>query len=90
MKGGLAQKMILTALSTAVMVGIGRVRGHHMTHVSPGSRKLRGRALRMVMELGAVDRDQARSLLRTTEGSVEAALQMLETERREADGSGDR
>lgn len=82
MKGGLAQKMILTALSTAVMVRLGRVRGHHMTHVTPVSSKLRGRAVRMVMELGDVDRDRARDLLRTTEGSVEAALQMIETERR--------
>lgn len=82
MKGGLAQKMILTALSTAVMVRMGRVRGHHMTHISPGSSKLRGRAVRIVMELGGVDRDRARDLLRTTEGSVEAALQMIETERR--------
>ncbi|MEM9176408.1 MAG: N-acetylmuramic acid 6-phosphate etherase [Myxococcota bacterium] len=82
MKGGLAQKMILTALSTAVMVRLGRVRGHHMTHVTPVSSKLRGRAVRMVMELGDVDRDRARDLLRTTEGSVEAALQMSETERR--------
>jgi len=81
MKGGLAQKMILTALSTAVMVRLGRVRGHHMTHVTPVSSKLRGRAVRMVMELGHVDRDHARALLRTTEGSVEAALQMIETER---------
>lgn len=82
MKGGLAQKMILTALSTAVMVRMGRVRGHHMTHISPGSSKLRGRALRIVMELGRVDRERARDLLRTTEGSVEAALQMIETDRR--------
>ena len=81
MKGGLAQKMILTALSTAVMVRLGRVRGHHMTHVTPVSSKLRGRAVRMVMKLGSVDRDRAQTLLRTTEGSVEAALQMIETER---------
>jgi len=61
---------------------MGRVRGHHMTHISPGSSKLRGRAVRIVMELGGVDRDRARDLLRTTEGSAEAALQMIETERR--------
>ena len=82
MKGGLAQKMVLTALSTAVMVRMGRVRGHHMTYISPVSSKLRGRALRMVMELGFVDRNRARDLLRTTDGSVEAALQVIETERR--------
>jgi len=38
----------------------------------------------MVMEIGEVDRDRARDLLRTTEGSVESALQMLETERQVA------
>ena len=81
MKGGLAQKMILSALSTSVMVKMGRVRGHHMTHVSPGSSKLRGRAVRIVMEVGGIERDTARELLRRTEGSVEAALQILEAER---------
>lgn len=84
MKGGLAQKMILTALSTAVMVRMGRVRGHHMTHISPGSSKLRGRALRILMEVGKIDPERARDLLRTTEGSVEAALQLVESERRRA------
>jgi N-acetylmuramic acid 6-phosphate etherase len=81
MKGGLAQKMVLSALSTAVMVRMGRVRGHHMTHVSPVSSKLRGRALRMVMELGGVGRDRARQLLRQSEGSVEIALEVLTAER---------
>jgi len=84
MKGGLAQKMILTALSTAVMVRIGRVRGNHMTYISPVSSKLRGRAVRILVELGGIDRERARDLLRVTEGSVEAALQLLETERRVA------
>jgi N-acetylmuramic acid 6-phosphate etherase len=80
MKGGLAQKMVLSALSTSVMVRIGRVRGHHMTHVSTASSKLRGRAVRIVMELGRVDRDRARELLRNTEGSVELALDILDAE----------
>jgi len=80
MKGGLAQKMILSALSTSVMVRMGRVRGHHMTHISPVSSKLRGRAVRIVMELGGVDRNRAREVLRTTEGSVELALEILDSE----------
>ncbi|MDC1295142.1 N-acetylmuramic acid 6-phosphate etherase [Myxococcota bacterium] len=87
MKGGLAQKMVLTALSTAVMVRMGRVRGHHMTHISSGSSKLRGRAMCIVMELGKIDQDRARELLRRTQGSVEAALQILETERLVDEGS---
>lgn len=82
MKGGLAQKMILAALSTAVMVRMGRVRGHHMTHVSPVSSKLRERAVRILTELGGVDTTRAQDLLRQTEGSVEQALALLETERR--------
>jgi N-acetylmuramic acid 6-phosphate etherase len=81
MKGGLAQKMILSALSTSVMVRMGRVRGHHMTHVSPVSSKLRGRAVRIVMELGGVDRARAREVLRSTEGSVELALEILDADR---------
>jgi len=76
MKGGLAQKMVLTALSTAVMVKLGKVRGNLMTHVTPVSSKLRGRAVRIVMTLAGVDRDEARRLLRQTEGCVEAALQL--------------
>ncbi len=75
MKGGLAQKMILAALSTAVMVKLGKVTGNLMTHVTPVSNKLRGRALRIVMELAGVDRERAREILRETDGCVEAALQ---------------
>lgn len=81
MKGGLAQKMILAALSTAVMVRMGRVRGNHMTHVSPVSSKLRERAVRILMELGGVDATRAHELLRQTDGSVEQALEVIAAER---------
>ena len=86
MKGGLVQKMILSALSTTVMVRIGRVRGHHMTHVSPGSSKLRGRAVRMLMDLSGLGRDRAQELLRRCDGSVERALERIETERSNESG----
>jgi N-acetylmuramic acid 6-phosphate etherase len=76
MKGGLAQKMVLAALSTAVMVKLGRVRGNLMTHVTPVSSKLRGRAVRIVMALAGVDRSEARRLLRETDGCVETALNL--------------
>ncbi len=74
MKGGLAQKMVLAALSTAVMVKLGRVKGNLMTHITPVSSKLRGRAVRIVMALAGVDRERARTLLRETDGCVEQAL----------------
>ena len=74
MKGGLAQKMVLSALSTTVMVKLGRVSGNRMTHMAPMSDKLRGRAVRIVMDLSGVDFDSARSLLRETEGCVASAV----------------
>lgn len=75
MKGGLAQKMVLHLLSTAVMVKLGRVTGNLMTSIAPVSRKLRGRAVRIVMALACVGHEQARELLRENDGDIERALQ---------------
>lgn len=75
MKGGLAEKMVLHLLSTAVMVRLGRVEGNLMTNLHPASRKLRRRALRIVMALGHVDEGRARELLDAHHGSVHDALQ---------------
>lgn len=75
MKGGLAQKMVLHALSTAVMVRLGRVEGNRMTHLRPGSQKLWRRAIALVQELGRVGESQARALLERTHGDVAEAVQ---------------
>jgi N-acetylmuramic acid 6-phosphate etherase len=77
MKGGLAQKLVLHLLSTTVMVRLGRVEGNRMTNLHPASRKLRRRALRILMELGRVDETRARSLLEQCHGSVHDALARL-------------
>ena len=74
MKGGLAQKMILHTLSTAVMVKLGRVEGNLMTHLRPGSQKLWRRAIALVQELGGVGEAQARALLERTHGDVAEAV----------------
>lgn len=70
MKGGLAQKMVLHMLSTTVMVRLGYVSGNLMSHMRPGSRKLEERALRIVTQVGGIDRDQARALLRDCGGDL--------------------
>ena len=70
MKGGLAQKMVLHMLSTTVMVRLGYVSGNLMSHMRPGSRKLEERALRIVTQVGGIDRDQARALLRDCGGAL--------------------
>jgi N-acetylmuramic acid 6-phosphate etherase len=76
MKGGLAQKMVLHLLSTAVMVKLGRVTGNLMTSIAPVSRKLRGRAVRIVMALACVSYERARELLRESDGDIERALHL--------------
>ncbi|HSJ98728.1 MAG TPA: N-acetylmuramic acid 6-phosphate etherase, partial [Myxococcota bacterium] len=77
MKAGLAQKMVLHQLSTAVMVRLGRVERNRMTWLRPGSQKLWQRAVRLVAELGGVDEARARALLERAGGSVAEALEAL-------------
>jgi N-acetylmuramic acid 6-phosphate etherase len=77
MKGGLAQKMVLHTLSTAVMVRLGRVEGNEMTNLVPSSRKLQRRALRIVCERAGVSEAEARGALEACHGSVSEALAFL-------------
>jgi N-acetylmuramic acid 6-phosphate etherase len=81
LKGGLVEKTVLHLLSTTVMVRLGRVEGNRMTNLLPASRKLRVRALRMLMELGQVEEERARALLDRCHGSVHDALELLRRER---------
>lgn len=74
LKGGLTQKMILALLSTTVMVQLGRVTGNLMTNISPVSEKLRARAVRIVMQLGSVEAEEAERLLRRHDNRIEPAL----------------
>jgi N-acetylmuramic acid 6-phosphate etherase len=76
LKAGTATKMILNMLTTASMVGLGKVYGNLMVDVTPTSRKLRARALRLVQGLGGVSRDRARYLLKAAEGRVKIAVLM--------------
>lgn len=73
MKGGLVQKMVLHLLSTTTMVRLGHVDGNLMSNLRPASDKLRDRALRIIMELGSLDRGAALALLRDCEDDVAEA-----------------
>jgi N-acetylmuramic acid 6-phosphate etherase len=79
MKGGLAQKMILHTLSTAVMVRLGRVHGNLMTGLRAVNTKLQERGVRILCELARVDRETAAGALEAAGGSVEKALDALKT-----------
>jgi N-acetylmuramic acid 6-phosphate etherase len=74
MKGGLAQKMVLHLLSTAVMVRLGYVSGNLMTHLLPASDKLRERGVRIVMSVAGVTREEAVRLLAQAEDRVTDAI----------------
>ena len=78
MKGGLAQKMILHALSTSVMVRLGLVRSNLMTGIRPSSCKLRERAIGILMELSGRPEAEASAALDSCDGSLERALARLE------------
>ncbi|HTO06915.1 MAG TPA: N-acetylmuramic acid 6-phosphate etherase [Myxococcota bacterium] len=77
LKGGLAQKMVLHTLSTAVMVRLGRVHGNLMTGLRAVNSKLYERGVRILCELAGVGPAEAARALEEAEGSVERALEKL-------------
>jgi N-acetylmuramic acid 6-phosphate etherase len=76
MKAGTAQKIALNAISTAVMVRLGKVYDNLMVDVVAGNKKLRARALGLVQKLAQVDDARARELLDSANGRVKVAVVM--------------
>ncbi|MFM8526154.1 MAG: N-acetylmuramic acid 6-phosphate etherase [Cyanobacteriota bacterium] len=76
LKAGTATKMALNILSTGVMVRLGKVHGNRMVDVAVTNSKLEDRALRILRDLAAVDRDRGAALLQQAGGSVKRALLM--------------
>ncbi len=84
LKAGSAQKIALNAISTAVMVRLGKVYDNLMVDVVASNRKLRERALRLVRGLADVSEERARELLTGAAGRVKVAVVM---ERRNVDAA---
>jgi N-acetylmuramic acid 6-phosphate etherase len=76
LKAGTAQKIALNAISTAVMVRLGKVHDNLMVDLVASNAKLRRRALRLVTVLADVGEDRARELLDAAEGNVRVAVVM--------------
>ena len=76
MKSALAQKMMLTMISTAAMVRSGKVYENLMVDVAPTSQKLIERAKGLVMLLAGVDYEEAGELLEATDYQVKPAVIM--------------
>jgi N-acetylmuramic acid 6-phosphate etherase len=76
MKAALAQKMMLTMITTSAMVRWGKTYENLMVDVAPTSQKLVERARGLVMELASVDYEQAAVLLDQTGSRVKPAVIM--------------
>ncbi len=74
MKAGTATKMVLNTISTALMVGSGRVYENLMVDVRATNAKLRDRAARIVCEVTGMERARAIELLECCGGEVKTAL----------------
>ena len=76
LKAGTATKLVLNMLSTAAMVGLGKVYGNLMVDLQVTAAKLEDRGRRILRELAGLTYDAAGELLRESGGSVKAALVM--------------
>ena len=77
LKAGSAQKCVLNAISTLVMVRLGRTYGNLMIDVVADNAKLRRRALRVVVQATGVDDARAAAVLDEAGGRAKVAVVAL-------------
>jgi N-acetylmuramic acid 6-phosphate etherase len=76
MKAGTAQKLVLNALSTAIMIRLGKTFGNLMVDVKPLNEKLRQRTVQIVAAATGLGSDEARALLARAGGQPKTAIVM--------------
>jgi N-acetylmuramic acid 6-phosphate etherase len=74
MKAGTAQKLVLTAFSTAVMVKLGRTYSNLMVSMRATNAKLRGRTLRILREATGLGQQECADALNSANGDLKVAL----------------
>lgn len=74
MKAATAQKLVLNAFSTAVMVRLGRVYSNLMIDMVATNAKLRGRMISILIEATGCPEDIAEQALNEADGDLKAAL----------------
>jgi len=77
MKSGLAQKMVLTMITTTAFVRLGKTYENMMVDLMATSAKLRERGKRVVMTVTGVEYDRAAEVLEEAGGSVKLAIVMI-------------
>ncbi|MGB5461105.1 MAG: N-acetylmuramic acid 6-phosphate etherase, partial [Eudoraea sp.] len=76
MKSGTSQKLALNMISTALMIRVGRVKGHKMVNMQLSNNKLVDRGTRYLMEGLHLSYEEAEKALNQY-GSVKKALDAL-------------
>lgn len=74
MKAGTAQKLVLTAFSTAVMVKLGRTYSNLMVSMRATNAKLRGRTVRILREATGMSAQDCSEALTDADGDLKVAL----------------
>nr|WP_156751392.1 N-acetylmuramic acid 6-phosphate etherase [Mycobacterium sp. 1245111.1] len=74
---GTAQKIVLNALSTSVMIALGKAYGPRMVDVRLTNAKVRRRAVRIVRDAAGVDEDTATAALTASKGHAKTAIVAL-------------
>ncbi len=77
LKSGTCQKLVLNMISTATMVGVGKVYGNLMVDVRATNKKLEERCRRVVMEITGCDHDRADEVLKETDNDCRLAIVMI-------------
>jgi len=77
LKAGTAQKLVLNAFSTAVLVRLGHTYRSRMIDVIPSNDKLRSRAITILAELTGAQATRCAQELKLADGSVKTALVAL-------------
>jgi N-acetylmuramic acid 6-phosphate etherase len=80
LKAGTAQKLVLNAFSTSVMIALGRTWSNLMVDVVATNAKLRGRVVRILREATGVDEKSAQEALAEAGGELKTALLHLLTD----------
>ncbi|HAL01275.1 N-acetylmuramic acid 6-phosphate etherase [Exiguobacterium sp.] len=77
LKAGTAQKLVLNMISTAAMIGVGKVYQNLMVDVQSTNEKLEIRAKRMISEATGVDAVTAERVFSEAHGHVKTAIVMI-------------
>lgn len=77
LKAGTAQKMVLNMLSTASMIGMGKVYSNLMVDVNPTNSKLIDRAKRIIMEATGIEKKEAEKYLEMSQNKPKVAIVMI-------------